>query len=104
MPFLYFSENMQRLSKLFLDRPISPLNASIYWVEYIAKYGNMLQSPALQLNWWQRNLLDIYAFIFVVIVTVLCIVLFILRKLGRLLFGSHACAKKSAAFNLKKNK
>ncbi|EZA57757.1 UDP-glucuronosyltransferase 1-9 [Ooceraea biroi] len=101
-----YRENIQQLSKLFLDRPMSALNTSIYWVEYVAKYGNVLQSPALQLYWWQWNLLDIFAFIFAVIATVLYIALYILRKLKNyLLFGSRACANKSgAALKSKKNK
>lgn len=100
-----FSKNAQKLSKLFLDRPMSALNTSIFWVEYVAKYGNVLQSPAINLYWWQRNLLDVYVFILAVIITALCIVLFILRKLKNLLFGSPVCAKKnSAVIKSKKNK
>jgi len=100
-----YRENVQKLSKVFLDRPTSALDTSIYWVEYIAKYGNVLQSPALNLHWWQQDLLDIYAFILVVIITVLYIALFILRKLKKLLFGSRTCAKKdNAAVKSKKNK
>jgi len=102
---LSYRENVQKLSKLFLDRPTSPLNTSIFWVEYVAKYGNVLQSPAINLYWWQRNLLDVYGFILAVIVTALGVVLFVLRKLKNLLFGSRVCAKKdSAAIKSKKNK
>lgn len=99
-----FSENVQKLSKLFLHRPTSPLNTSIFWVEYVAKYGNVLQSPAINLYWWQRNLLDVYGFILAVIITALGVVLFVLRKLKNLLFGSRVCAKDSAAIKSKKNK
>ncbi|TGZ54174.1 UDP-glucosyltransferase 2-like isoform X1 [Temnothorax longispinosus] len=100
-----YRENVKKLSKKFLDRPTSALNTSVFWVEYIAKYGNILQSPALNLYWWQQCLLDVYAFIFVVVITVLYIALFILRKLKNLLFGSHTCAKKdNAAMKSKKNK
>ncbi|XP_072749985.1 UDP-glucosyltransferase 2 [Anoplolepis gracilipes] len=101
----FYRENAQKLSKLFLDRPVTALNTSIFWVEYVAKYGNVLQSPAIKLYWWQRHLLDVYAFILAVIVTALCIVLYVLRKLKNLLFGSSVCAKKdSAAIRSKKNK
>lgn len=100
-----FSENAQELSKRFLDRPTSAMNTSIFWVEYIAKYGNVLQSPALNLNRWQRNLLDVYAFILAVIVTALGVALFVLCKLKNLLFGSRVCAQKdSATIKSKKNK
>ncbi|XP_011266198.2 UDP-glucuronosyltransferase 1-9 [Camponotus floridanus] len=98
-----YYENAQRLSKLFNDRPMDALNTSIFWVEYIAKYGNVLQSPAIDLYWWQLNLLDVYAFIVAVIIVALFIVLFVLRKLKNLLFGSPA-RKDSAAIKFKKNK
>ncbi|XP_011629710.1 UDP-glucuronosyltransferase 1-9-like [Pogonomyrmex barbatus] len=100
-----YRKNIQKLSKLFLDRPTSAVNTSVFWVEYVAKYGNILQSPAMRLYWWQQNLLDIYALILVVTITVLYVVLFILWKLKKLLFGSRACAKKdNAAIKSKKNK
>ncbi|KYN31800.1 UDP-glucuronosyltransferase 1-9 [Trachymyrmex septentrionalis] len=99
-----YRENVQKLSKLFLDRPMSALDTAIFWVEYVGKFGNVLQSPGIKLTWWQRNLVDIYAFIFIVIIIVLYIALFILRKLKKLLFGSRACAKNNAALKLKKNK
>lgn len=100
-----FSENVQKLSKMFVDRSLSALDTASFWVEYVTKYGNVLQSPALNLYWWQNYLLDVYAFILVVVITVLYIALFILRKLKKLLFGSRTCAKKdNAAIKSKKNK
>ncbi|XP_014479890.1 PREDICTED: UDP-glucuronosyltransferase 2B30-like [Dinoponera quadriceps] len=100
-----YRENVQYFSKLFVDRPLSPLDTAIFWVEYIKKYGNFLQSPAMQLYWWQRHLLDVYAFLLLIVIVVLLVVMFILRKLKRLLFGSHVCTKKdSAAIKAKKNK
>lgn len=93
------------MSKMYLERPSSALNTSIFWVEYIAKYGNVLKSPATRLHWWQRNLLDVYAFISLVIIAVLYLALFILRTLKKLLFGSRTCAKKdNVAIKSKKNK
>ena len=84
---------------------MKPLDTAIFWVEYVTKFRNVLQSPGIKLNWWQRNLVDIYVFIFTVISIVFYIALFILRKLMKLLFGSRTCAKKdNAAMKLKKNK
>jgi len=74
-------------------------------VEYVAKYGNVLQSPAVNLYWWQQRLLDVYAFILAIIITIFYLVLFIFRKLKKHLFGLRACAKKdNAAMKSKKNK
>ncbi|XP_020282468.1 UDP-glucuronosyltransferase-like [Pseudomyrmex gracilis] len=97
-----YRSNVQKLSKMFVDRPTSPLNTAIFWVEYIAKYGSVLQSPAIRLYWWQRELLDIFAFILLVTITVFFIVSFIFRKLPKLLFGSRA--KDSVEIKSKKNK
>ncbi|XP_012528301.2 UDP-glucosyltransferase 2 [Monomorium pharaonis] len=100
-----YRENIQKLSKKFVDRPVSAMNMSVYWVEYIAKYGNVLRSPALDLYWWQRCLIDVYALTFAVIFTVLYVALFILRKVKKFLCGSRTCTKKdNASMKSKKNK
>ncbi|EFN87669.1 UDP-glucuronosyltransferase 2B13 [Harpegnathos saltator] len=99
-----YRENTQKLSRLFLDRPMSALDTAIYWVEYAAKYGNFLQSPAVRFSWWQRRLLDVYAFLLFVVSAVLLAALFILRKIKRLLFGLRVYAKDSTVIKSKKNK
>ncbi|XP_025987486.1 UDP-glucosyltransferase 2 [Solenopsis invicta] len=100
-----YSENIRKLSNKFLDRPLSAMDTSVYWIEYIGKYGNVLRSPALDLYWWQRELLDVYAFIFGIMAVGLYVVLFILCKIKKCLCGSRTCAKKdSAAMKSKKNK
>jgi glucuronosyltransferase len=84
---------------------MSAMDTSVYWVEYVGKYGNVLRSPALDLYWWQRNLLDVYAFVFGILAVGLYVVLFILCKIKKCLCGSRTCAKKdSAAMKSKKNK
>ncbi|XP_011141917.2 UDP-glucuronosyltransferase 2B19 [Harpegnathos saltator] len=98
-----YRENVQKLSRLFLDRPMSALDTAIYWVEYAVKYGNFLQSPAMRLSWWQRYLLDVYAFLLLVVSAVLLTALFILWKIKRLLPEPHVYAKDSAAVESKKN-
>lgn len=55
---------MRRISQIFRDRPLSALDTAIFWVEYVVRNGkNSLRSPALDLTWWQINLLDVYAVI-----------------------------------------
>lgn len=74
-----YMENIKKLSQTFNDRPMSPLDTATYWIEYVVRHGNALQSPAIHLPWWQRNLLDVYATIILGIVIVLGIVFLILR-------------------------
>lgn len=90
------------MSDLFKDRPMKPMDTAVYWVEYIAKHGNILQSPAIRLNWWQRNLWDVYGFLFASVASALYIAIVALRELKNWVFGSKSCSKDSGDF--KKNK
>ncbi|XP_033210444.1 2-hydroxyacylsphingosine 1-beta-galactosyltransferase-like isoform X2 [Belonocnema kinseyi] len=47
-------------SSIFRDRPMSPLKTAIFWIEYVIRNGpDSLKSPALNLFWWQQELLDV---------------------------------------------
>lgn len=96
-----YLENIKKLQALFNDRLIKPLDQAIYWIEYVAKYGNILQSPVTKLNWWQRNLIDVYAFIAFCAIVALGAVVLILLTVNKLIFGSKSCPKRKDS---KKNK
>lgn len=53
--------NAQKRSQLFRDRPMSPLQTAVYWVEYVIRHNGAkhMQSPAVNLNFFQQNSLDI---------------------------------------------
>lgn len=77
--------NAVNVSKLFRDRPMSPLQTAVYWIEYVIRYDGAkhLQSPAVYQNILQRNSLDVIAFIafvtYVIVKLIAFIVLSILR-------------------------
>ncbi|ENN80611.1 hypothetical protein HUJ04_011135 [Dendroctonus ponderosae] len=52
------------LSERFRDRLVSPLETSIFWIEYIAKHkgGQSLQSASIAMPFYQYFLLDVIAF------------------------------------------
>lgn len=53
-------------SKLFRDRPMTPIDTSAYWIEYIIRNGpNSLRAPPMDMPWWQIELLDIGAFLLI---------------------------------------
>ncbi|XP_076243342.1 uncharacterized protein LOC143184768 [Calliopsis andreniformis] len=100
-----YRTNIKKLSALYKERPMSPIDTAIYWIEYVAKYGNILQSPAVHLNWWQLNLLDVYGFILACVAIVLYAVIFVLRKLKNRLLSCKSCPKKGGkSSDSKKNK
>ncbi|KAG7207637.1 hypothetical protein KM043_009257 [Ampulex compressa] len=54
----------ERESARFKDRPMRPIDTAIFWIEYVVRNGqDCLRSPAVELTWWQLNLLDVYAFL-----------------------------------------
>ncbi|XP_077998197.1 UDP-glucuronosyltransferase 2B15-like [Glandiceps talaboti] len=63
-----YKENAVRLSTIYKDKPMSPKNAMIYWIEYAIKHGGKhLQSQAVHLNFFQYYLIDVFAFTICVI-------------------------------------
>lgn len=56
-----FQENAKKLSKLFRDHPEKPLKRAIFWIEYVLRHNGAkhLRSGAVELQWWQRDMLDI---------------------------------------------
>lgn len=75
-----YTENVQRLSQLYRDRPQSPLETAIYWIEYVIRYrgARHMQSATVHLNFIQRNSLDVIALIVVGIYAVGKLIKFIL--------------------------
>ncbi|XP_043264520.1 UDP-glucosyltransferase 2-like [Colletes gigas] len=59
-----YKESATRLSKVFRDRPLSPMDTATYWIEYVIRNGvEPLRSPAMDLPWWKLHLLDVLAFL-----------------------------------------
>jgi len=92
LPWYYFSyrQNAQKFSRLFRDRPQTPLETAIFWTEYVIRHGGAphLRSAALDLAWYQYLLLDVIAVIVLSIAIVLGTMYFICRKIISILFKS----------------
>ena len=92
LTWYYFSyrRNAQKLSRLFRDRPQTPLETAVFWTEYVIRHGGAphMRSAALDLTWYQYLLLDVIAVIVLSIATVLGTMYFICRKIISIHFGS----------------
>ncbi|XP_018052934.1 PREDICTED: UDP-glucuronosyltransferase 2A3-like isoform X1 [Atta colombica] len=78
-----YHENVQRLSKAYRDRPVTPMETAIWWTEYIAR-GNgrfYFRSDSTDLSWYQRHLVDVT----LVLIIVSMIFIYILFRLIKLL-------------------
>lgn len=70
---------MKRVSVVFKDRPMSPMNTAVYWIEYVIRHKGApeLRSAATGLPLYQYLLLDVIS----VILVFLFAALFILARI-----------------------
>ncbi|KAG5887588.1 hypothetical protein JTB14_025747 [Gonioctena quinquepunctata] len=73
-------QNMSDLSKRFKDRPLSPMDTAIYWIEYVARHKGALhmRTAAVDLQIYQYLLLFVIAFLFFVLLSIM----YMLYKIG----------------------
>lgn len=68
-----FTERAQLISKRYRDQPLGPAKTAVYWVEYVLRHGGapQLQSPSVRLSFIEYNLLDVYAVMVAIALSVL---------------------------------
>lgn len=72
-----YKENVQRLSALHNDRPMDPVDLSIYWVEFVMRHkgAKHLKAAVHDLNWIQYHCLDVIAFLAAVVLVTVVVIL-----------------------------
>ncbi|PNF23012.1 UDP-glucuronosyltransferase 2B33 [Cryptotermes secundus] len=86
-----YRENAQRLSRIFRDQPLTPLEQAVFWTEYVIRHKGAphMRSAALDLTWYQYFLLDVIAVLALAVGSVVLIVFLMMRLLLRKLFGGE---------------
>lgn len=76
---------MQRLSVLHRDRPVDPLNLSVFWMEFVMRHkgAKHLRAAVHDLNWIQYFSLDVMA----LLATVLFVAVLLTFKCFKLCCG-----------------
>ncbi|XP_011705304.1 PREDICTED: UDP-glucuronosyltransferase 2B1-like [Wasmannia auropunctata] len=75
-----YARNMKRLSNEFRDRPLPPLDLAVWSIEYTARHPNgSLVSPLRSQSWIEQNLIDVYAFLFFILIIILLSIYFIIK-------------------------
>uniref|UniRef100_A0A3Q3JFS5 UDP-glucuronosyltransferase n=1 Tax=Monopterus albus TaxID=43700 RepID=A0A3Q3JFS5_MONAL len=56
-----YRQNMQRLSRLHRDQPMSPMDRAIFWVEYVMRHKGAphLRTEAYKMPWYSYYCLDV---------------------------------------------
>ncbi|XP_046427724.1 UDP-glucosyltransferase 2-like isoform X1 [Neodiprion fabricii] len=79
-----YQSNAARYSRLFKDRPLSPLDEAVFWIEYIIRNGGEpLRSSALHLYWFQYYLIDVILFLLAVPTLFLLSLFHVLKRVLR---------------------
>ncbi|XP_024872160.1 UDP-glucuronosyltransferase 1-9-like [Temnothorax curvispinosus] len=95
-----YTRNMKRLSSEFRDRPIPPLDLAVWSVEYTVRHPNgTLVTPLRSQSWMERNLIDVYAFLFLSFFIILLSIFFVIKLLINLYYNYVYTAS-----NLRKSK
>ncbi|KAM6948215.1 UDP-glucuronosyltransferase 1A1-like [Aplochiton taeniatus] len=70
-----YKDNVVKLSALHKDRPIDPLDLSVFWTEFVMRHkgARHLRSAALDLNWFQYYSLDVIVLLVTVLLSVLIV-------------------------------
>lgn len=78
-----YAANVQRVSRIFRDRPLEPRKTALYWIEYVIRHKGAphMRSAGLDLNWYQFYLLDVIAFAVLVGICALMLLLLVLLLL-----------------------
>lgn len=77
------SKNAKEQSEKFRDRPISPIDIAVYWVEHVARHkgAEHMRSPAINMPLYEYLLLDVISFLIVVTL----ILIYFLYKITKLI-------------------
>ncbi|XP_005484706.1 UDP-glucuronosyltransferase 2C1 isoform X2 [Zonotrichia albicollis] len=85
-----YKENALKLSKIQHDQPVKPLDRAVFWIEFVMRHkgAKHLRPAAHHLTWYQYHSLDVLAFLFTCIATIVFILfkccLCCCRRCGRI--------------------
>lgn len=68
------SVKAKEISKLYKDRPMTPQQSTVYWVEYVIRNGaHHLKAGGLALNYIELHNIDVYCAMVVFIILIFCV-------------------------------
>ncbi|XP_057670660.1 UDP-glycosyltransferase UGT5-like [Diorhabda carinulata] len=92
-----FTEKARSLSKRFKDRPMSPMNTALYWINYIVenKGAPYMKSAAVNMPTYQYLLLDVVAVLLILLFMSFYIFYRFVKITSKLCYGKRDKIKKS---------
>ncbi|XP_018563300.1 UDP-glucuronosyltransferase 2B33-like [Anoplophora glabripennis] len=80
-----YRDNAKMRSRIMRDQPLKQIDEAMFWIEYVIRHKGAphYRSPALNLKWYQRLLLDVILAVGVAAALVLAIIFCTLRTIIR---------------------
>lgn len=94
------TSDMNRFSKSFRDQPETPMERAVWWTEWLLRNpdsASYLKNPALEMNVFQRQSIDIIVFLTVAAMIIMCLGLRIIKFVVK-----RRASKKASKNNNKK--
>ncbi|KAF0036583.1 hypothetical protein F2P81_011895 [Scophthalmus maximus] len=78
-----YRANMQRLSRLHRDQPITPLDKALFWIEFVMRHKGAahLRTESYRLPWYSYHSVDVVLFLAGAVLLVLLFILMLMRCL-----------------------
>ncbi|XP_072948816.1 UDP-glycosyltransferase UGT5-like isoform X2 [Epargyreus clarus] len=95
-----YKRNAEEVAKRFKDRPMTPLETTIWWLEYVIRHegATFMKSEARNMSWFKYFMLDIYVVVITTMVVVTYLMVFAVKNITRLLgfnFKTNSKKKRS---------
>ncbi|XP_050298914.1 UDP-glycosyltransferase UGT5-like isoform X2 [Anthonomus grandis grandis] len=80
-----YKENVQKFSKIYHDRPMSPMATAVYWIEYVIRHNGAhhLRVAGVGMPLYQYLLLDVLLIVLVVLLGVFFAFKWVFRQIFR---------------------
>ncbi|XP_030580149.1 UDP-glucuronosyltransferase 2A2-like isoform X3 [Archocentrus centrarchus] len=78
-----YRKNMQRLSKLHRDKPITPLDNALFWIEFVMRHKGAahLKATSYRMPWYSYYSVDVVLFLAAAVLLVLLTIYFCIKCL-----------------------
>ncbi|XP_044255719.1 UDP-glucosyltransferase 2-like [Tribolium madens] len=86
-----YKKNAEQISKQFKDRPLSPLDTAIFWVEYVIRHNGapQLRSAGADLPWYQYYLIDVVVILASGLFIFILSTIYVLKLVLHFIYGNH---------------
>uniref|UniRef100_A0A0A9Y0D8 UDP-glucuronosyltransferase n=1 Tax=Lygus hesperus TaxID=30085 RepID=A0A0A9Y0D8_LYGHE len=89
-----YRERARKRQAMFRDRPMSPVEEAVYWVEYVLRHGSVLRPASAEMPFYQVYLLDVLGTILLVVTLLICMLRRTIRAICSMIFQRTNHSKK----------